>query len=948
MPIDLSRFRDTFFEEAADHLLTIEAGLLQLERGQRGFELLNGIFRAAHSIKGSSGTLGLDEIARFTHALENVLDRLREATLPITSERIDLLLRAKDVLTSLIASSRDGLSGPPEAESLRQLLQKELVSHQSRSPLSSGEATTYAVLFTPHADVFRQGLDPLLLLRDLGALGTLIEVRINLEGLPLLADLDVERCWLSWSMLLRTDRPKAAIEDVFVFVSDRSRLLIEPLPQNELRHDRLASPSGLLHLVDSLDGERFGTFLVSKGLATSAQVVQAINDQRGLRPLLGQLALGEGKLTVAQVFETLNALAGSTRRFGETAVELGFLTPDDLGMLLLLQARHTPPLGELLVSNGVLSPEQLARELTEFHGGVLPSELESDPLPASSFSSLHLSPENLELVVEFCAEVEEQLEAIDRHLLRLEETPSSRETLNAAYRAFHTITGACGIFSLDAMRTLASEAETLLNLAREGKLLLPGRPMDLAFASVDALKRQVGYIRDWLAQGGALRQDHTLPQLLTELRAVENGKAPVPAATPSPEQTDPSQTPAEPLRRTLPAEKETVRVDRARLDKLINTIGELVIAQSIVQQEFIDVSRGGLFHSRALPEMAKIVCDLQELSLGLRMVPLQSTFQKMARVVRDLSRKIDKPVILHVHGDDTELDKTVVDQLGDPLMHMIRNAVDHGIESLAERKAAGKSPEGNIHLRAYHQGGNVFIELEDDGRGLDRQAILAKAIERGLVAPGTKLSDADTHALIFHPGFSTARVVTDVSGRGVGMDIVLRNVEALQGSIHIRSRPGLGTTFVIRLPLTLAIMDGLLVNLLDEIYILPLLAVIESLQLQPADFYSVAGRGEVVVIRGETVPLLRLHRLLERPARNTDARRGLIVLVENQGKKYALLVDDLLGQQQVVMKSLDLNYKKVEGVAGATILSDGRVAMILDVHGLTRLHERLPAQRAGA
>ena len=393
---------------------------------------------------------------------------------------------------------------------------------------------------------------------------------------------------------------------------------------------------------------------------------------------------------------------------------------------------------------------------------------------------------------------------------------------------------------------------------------------------------------------------------------------------------------AAPVRRA--ADKETVRVDKDRLDKLINTIGELVIAQSMAQQEFDELNSGTGRASLALPELAKISRDLQELSLSLRMVPLQGTFQKLTRLVRDLSRKTDKPVELLLHGEETELDKTVVDQLSDPLMHMVRNAIDHGLEPPADRLAAGKSPEGHITLRAYHQGGSVYLELTDDGKGLDRDRILRKAVEKGIVADGVRLTDAEIYALIFEPGFSTAATVTDISGRGVGMDVVRRNVEALQGNILIRTRAGQGTTFTVRLPLTLAIMDGLMVGLDEDVYVIPLLSVIESFRPRRTEVHTVAGCGQVVTVRGEVVPILRLNKLLGRRSRVTDPCHGLVVLVEDQGKKLAVLVDELLGQMQAVVKSLDANYKRIEGLAGATILGDGRVAMILDVHGLAQLH----------
>jgi two-component system chemotaxis sensor kinase CheA len=380
---------------------------------------------------------------------------------------------------------------------------------------------------------------------------------------------------------------------------------------------------------------------------------------------------------------------------------------------------------------------------------------------------------------------------------------------------------------------------------------------------------------------------------------------------------------------------ETVRVDRDRLDKMINQIGELVIGTSMVEQDW---SR---FHpdmeSAALVQLGKIVRDLQEMSLSLRMVPIAASFQKMTRIVRDLSHRLGKQIHLETEGEDTELDKTVVDQIGDPLLHMVRNSVDHGIELPEERIAAGKSPEGTICLKAYHQGGNFIIEIQDDGKGLDRDRILRKAIERGIVSENDNLSDEDIYGLIFAAGFSTAEQVTDVSGRGVGMDVVRRNVEALQGSISIRSQKGKGCRMIVRLPLTLAILDGLLVRVANDSYVIPLLSVVESINQKDRDIKSVLSKGEVITLRGEIVPLLRLDRILNLRQSHDTTDSNLLVIVEDQGRKYSLAVDELLGQQQVVIKNLEANFQKVPGVAGATILGDGRVALILDINGISAL-----------
>jgi two-component system, chemotaxis family, sensor kinase CheA len=339
----------------------------------------------------------------------------------------------------------------------------------------------------------------------------------------------------------------------------------------------------------------------------------------------------------------------------------------------------------------------------------------------------------------------------------------------------------------------------------------------------------------------------------------------------------------------------------------------------------------------ALMTMNRATRDLQQCVMSVRMVPLANVFRRFPRVVHDLSGALGKQITVEIRGEDTELDKQMIEQITDPLTHLVRNSVDHGIESPDERRSAGKLAQGKLGLCAYQEGGNVVIEVSDDGRGLDRERIRRKAISLGLIAADDNPSDEQLYDLILAPGFSTAEKVSDVSGRGVGMDVVKRNIEALNGSLGIESTPGRGATFRIRLPLTLAIVDGLAAGVNGEIYILPLLSVVESLQPKPAEVKTVVGKGELIMVRGKSLPLIRLHRLFNVTAQVTDPTQGLVIIVENQGKRLGLLVDELVGQMQVVMKSLEANYEKVEGICAATILGDGQVAFILDVPGLARM-----------
>ncbi len=380
-----------------------------------------------------------------------------------------------------------------------------------------------------------------------------------------------------------------------------------------------------------------------------------------------------------------------------------------------------------------------------------------------------------------------------------------------------------------------------------------------------------------------------------------------------------------------------MKVSTQRMDNLIDAVGELVISAAMVfqEKEITDTTNPRL--ARNISQMGKIVRELQEMAMSLRMVSVKATFQKMARIVRDLSVKTKVPVEFTFSGEDTELDRNVVEEIGNPLVHMVRNAVDHGIEPPAERKALGKPERGNVHLASYQEGGSVIIKLTDDGRGLNKEKILAKAKKTGLIKSDAELTDKEIFNLIFHPGFSTADRVTDVSGRGVGMDVVKRNIDNLRGRTEITSEPGKGTAFTVRLPLTLAIIDGVVVRVSGEKYIIPTLSIIESIRAKEEQLATIVGKGEIFNIRGELLPLFRLHRLFDLHGARENPTEGLIVVLAGDGGNCALLVDELIGKQQVVIKSLDHTFKQLEGISGAAIMGDGRVALILDTQRITKL-----------
>lgn len=386
-------------------------------------------------------------------------------------------------------------------------------------------------------------------------------------------------------------------------------------------------------------------------------------------------------------------------------------------------------------------------------------------------------------------------------------------------------------------------------------------------------------------------------------------------------------------------EGSSIRVGIDKVDAVINLVGELVTTQSMLSAlgADFDMSRLDKLHE-ALDQLDRNTRDLQEHVMRIRMLPVSSVFSRFPRMVHDIGGKLGKQVELHINGEQTELDKTVIEKIGDPLVHLIRNSLDHGLEPPEERARAGKPEAGVITLDAYHKSGSIFIEVGDDGRGLNRDALLRKGLDTGLLKAGEDYGDEQIYELIFHPGLSTARQISDVSGRGVGMDVVRRNIQDVGGSIQIASQPGQGTRITICLPLTLAILDGQLVTVGQDCYIIPLLSIIESVQIRADAVNRVAGKGEVLRFRGRHLPILRLYQLFGAEGAVTDLEKGLLVVVEADGRQVGLFVDDLLGQQQVSIKSLEKNFRRVSGVAGATILGDGRVGLILDISGLIRVN----------
>ena len=611
-------------------------------------------------------------------------------------------------------------------------------------------------------------------------------------------------------------------------------------------------------------------------------------------------------------------------------------------------------------------------------------------------SQIKWDEESLEVLGEFLEESQDGLNIVDHILMNAEFDEMTTERVNDLFRVFHSIKGTAGFLELSDIVSLGHTTETLLNCVREGEVELVGEVLDVVFDATALMRRLLENLKEAADRGESVEPAPSLPALLTKLKriidgeelsesdpielqpVVQLGQILVQSGDIQPEQLDQAlmaqaesgrrlgeelvaQAAAEPKRvaqalrcqsaRANVKLKESIKVDVRRVDQLVETIGELVIAETMVVN-LAEVAAIQSHHVRNhLGHLTKITRDLQDVGMLMRMVPLRGVFSKMARMVRDLSRKSGKQVRLVQEGEWTEVDRSMVEQIADPLVHMIRNAVDHGIESAEEREKRGKQPCGLIRLSAYQQGSNIVIEIRDDGRGLDRNAIVTKARSQGLVSDSENLSDAEVYELIFAPGFSTAKQITEISGRGVGMDVVKRNIEAMHGTVAISATPGHGTIFKITFPLTLAIIDGMLVSCGEERYIIPALSIVESFLPTEEMMMSFAERGELVIVRNRVLPLFRLDRLLGIDGAKKDPTESLIVVLESMGRKLALQVDEVITLQQVVIKKLDRELSQSKFVAGAAILSDGLVGLILNVEELGSLcqdeHPTTPRAQPG-
>ena len=667
--------------------------------------------------------------------------------------------------------------------------------------------------------------------------------------------------------------------------------------------------------------------------------------RRMLDDLASRLILGDGKWSGPWIEEITSTLA----RIGAMAELSG---RPDIGSLSLPLEQRAARVRRGDEDASAFEPV-LQSGITQLQEAIERSGAASIEAQAAARPPANALAQDRELVSDFILEAREHLTNIEAQLLVLEENPGQLEPIHAIFRGFHTIKGLAGFLEFAAIQEVAHEVETCLDLARNGRLTVTAAVVDAVLAGADYLGVEISRVEREL-NGSQPEPATENGKLLETIRSLM--RPPAPDSTPNepPASTGadltalsksilasehgPAKTEERPSSQDTRSEKKgaaaAVKVDTAKLDSLVDMVGEMVIADSILRgtPELAELKSTRVL--RALTQLERMTSEVQKTAMSMRMVTIGQLFQKMARLVRDTSRKQAKQVELVTAGEDTELDRNIVEELGDPLMHMVRNAIDHGIETPELRRAGGKDPTARLTLSAAHRGGHICIEVSDDGRGLDKEKILAKARQKGLIQEADHLSDSEIFNLIFEPGFSTAAQVTDISGRGVGMDVVRKRIQKLRGRVEIQSTPGRGSTFVLKLPLTLAIIDGLVVGVGKERYVMPVFAVKEILRPAEEMMFTVENRDEMALVRGRLFPVVRLYRRFGVAPRSEQAVSNVLILVESAGKDFCVMVDEVIGKQEVVIKSLGPTMQSIAGVAGGAILGDGRVGLILDLEGV--------------
>ncbi|MGE9985897.1 Hpt domain-containing protein [Desulfovibrio sp. SGI.169] len=962
-----------FIAEAKEHLETIEPNLLELEKTPDNLALLNDIFRPMHSLKGASGFLGLNRINQLAHKSENILDELRKGAMVVTSEIMDVILASTDALRQMIdnleASNAEGdveiehimaqidaimagenAPGAPEPEPAAPT--EEAASSQAAPPDQAAQDDT-----APAAEAAPQDGEE------------------NSQDIDIVQPMSTKE----WVASLPCGEPYALTafgEGHLKDFIDESYEIIASLNDGLLELEE--NPTGREDLVNDL----FRFFHNMKGNSG----IIGYNDLNALtheaETLLNNVR--QGKITPSHelidlLLLVVDVMEGLVQRID---IASGRTTPFDTSPVIkqLQQALAGGPISlpeELLAAQNGGSRTRKS-EPADDTGQAEPVSAESAPVEVVNPTIIAVGSEGDDADV-FRVTVRQQIEIIRAALATLQKDGSHKDSIDAVYRCLIAIKNACSFMGQDEIKVYAERTAGIVD---------QGRNSGIDFGlMVDLLSQEVGIIDDMVQK--ALNEGKVADSAESETPPSQTEAKPVPAkeqsapAAPAPAKAEaakpqPAPAPAAPTRPTpaaqaskpapaptppaaapkkaaaAPAAKpaaapandahkssSTIRVDHERLDHLMNLIGELIInrnrytmiARSLEGGDNVNISEVAQSLSETTYAMARISDDLQDTIMKVRMVPVSSVFSRFPRLVRDLSRKSGKEVDLIMEGEETELDKSVVEVIGDPLVHLIRNSVDHGIEPEDVRIAAGKPPKGKVTLRAFHKGNSVAIEIEDDGKGIDPEKMREVAIRKGIITPeeAAQLDDREAMELIFAPGFSSAEKITDISGRGVGMDVVRTNIKNLKGSVNTYSEVGKGTRFTLSLPLTLAIIDALMVNVSGQMYAIPLDAVSETTKIEAERLTDVKGR-KAVTLRGEVLGIVELSEMLGLPRTDPLPEVLSVVVIHDNERRLGLVVDQLLERQEIVIKPLGAYLGDLKGISGATIMGDGSVILILDPH----------------
>ncbi len=907
MAIDyMEQMRGTFRAEALDLLIELDSALLALEPAPGDTLLVNRIFRAIHTIKGSGATVGFAHLARFAHKMEEAFDLARAGRLTVTPDLIDCGLKACDVLRLIIEETAEGAAVPGEEDATaaftRLLPAPEIpVAQPTAEPQSvAGVRAAFEIVFKPGREIFYSGADPVTLLDELRELGQ-AHITAHAEQVPALRSLEAEQCYLWWEILLVTDRDETAIKDVFVFVEDDC----------EVRIRLLEDQGGAVSLFGSVPAEAFELFVLE--CEDRMEVIE--------RNALELESDPTSRDSLDSLFRGIHSIKGNT------GLVLGYVKGDSLA------AGH--PLQLLLrVAHGL---ESLLDPCRGMNAGPVPEEIVQTALETCDAVRRLLGsltnngaggPVSPELLVRLGVRAKPApgAPAVDGREAAFRNTSSQcMEMIAGCFARMQddgTSTGPVLATYLRGLKTLSAAAQYRQCPELDEPLAEQLRILEAAMRSGAALGTE-----EHLALGSAFRA----------ARSVLDGMLPDGNVSKVAEKADIAQlqakTPAD--QPGTPPPPSTIRIDQNKLDRLMRIVGELLVARGafpLLIQKVHDGADGSAL-AKDLKEsgsnISRIAEELQSSVMSIRMLPVKTVFQRFPRLVRDLARSQGKEVRLIIEGEGIELDKTILEQIGDPLVHVIRNAVDHGLETPQDRRAKGKDPSGQLTLRALHQAGGVAVEVTDDGRGLDVEALKRKAFEKGLITAeaASALSEQAAFQLVFLPGLSTAAKVTDVSGRGVGMDVVRSNVRNLQGTIEIRSKVGQGTAFLIKLPASLMVSKGILLVAGGQEYILPLSNIRDMVKLPPEEVHAYRGV-TLAQVRGTVYPILSLAEMLGLPLSVTPEIS--IAIVEAGAAKYGLVVDRFLTEVEVLVKPLAGGLGQCREFQGAAIMGDGRVVLVLN------------------